>query len=98
MEQTADADAGAGGLRSGQRVRVRVGGHQPWGLAVEVIGHEGTGASIDYSDITGSRRRWPRPDDFPIGTEIETVIRRRLHGPDPPRWYYLMIWGAVGIT
>jgi len=86
-----ETGTGAVGLRSGQRVRVRVRGHQPWGLAVEIIGHEGTGASIDYSDIAGPRRGWPRPDDFPIGAEIEAVIRHRLRGPDPPRWYYLMI-------
>jgi hypothetical protein len=82
---------GAGGLRSGQRVRVRVRGHQPWGLAVEVAGHAGIGASIDYQDIAGPCRGWPRPDDFPVGAEIEAVIRNRLSGPDPPRWYYLMI-------
>jgi hypothetical protein len=43
---------GAGGLQSGQRVRVRVRGHRPWGLAVEIVGHEGIGASVDYLDIT----------------------------------------------
>jgi hypothetical protein len=83
--------AGAGGLQSGQRVRVRVRGHQPWGLAVEIVGHEGIGASVDYLDIAGPRRGWPRPDDFPVGAEVEAVIRNRLRGPEPPRWYYLMI-------
>ena len=83
--------AGVGGLRSGQRVRVRVRAHQPWGLAVEITGHEGIGASIDYQDIAGPRRGRPRPDGFPVGAEIEAVIRNRLSGPEPPRWYYLMI-------
>ena len=83
--------SGTGGLRSGQRVRVRVRGHQPWGLAVEIVGHEGIGASIDYHDIAGPRRGWPRPDDFPVGAEIEAVIGNRLSGPEPPHWYYLKI-------
>jgi hypothetical protein len=82
---------GVGGLRYGQRVRVRVGSHQPWGLAVEMAGHEGIGASIDYYDIAGPRRGWPRPDDFPVRAEIEAVIRTRRGGPEPPRWYYLKI-------
>jgi len=88
MEEVAD---GAEDLRLGQRVRVRVRGHQPWGLAVEIVGHEGIGASIDYDDIAGPDRGKPRPDDFPIGAEIEAVIRRRLSDRAPRRWYYLMI-------
>lgn len=82
---------GAKGLRFGQRAKVRVRGHQPWGLAVEVVGHEGVGASIDYLDIAGPDRGHPRPDDFPVGAEIEAVTRRRLSGREPPRWHYLMI-------
>jgi hypothetical protein len=82
---------GVGGLRLGQRVRVRVRGHQPWGLAVEIVGHEGIGASIDFLDIAWPGRGRPRPGDFPAGAEIEAVIRNRLSGPGPPRWYYLMI-------
>lgn len=58
MEETG---TGAGGLLSGQRVRVRACGHQMWGLAVEIIGHEVTRASIDYSDIAGPLRGWSRP-------------------------------------
>jgi hypothetical protein len=86
-----DAD-GIGFLRSGQRVRVRVLSHQPWGLAVEIVGHEGIGASIDYHDIAGPDRGSPRPGDFPIGAEIEALIRTRLNPPEAPlRWYYLMI-------
>ena len=72
-------------------MRVRGRGHQPWGLAGEIAGHEGIGASIDYQDIAGPRRGRPRPDDFPVGAEIEAVIRNRLSRPEPPRWYYLMI-------
>lgn len=84
-------DDGAEGLRSGQRVMVRVRSHQPWGLSVEMVGHESVGASIDYHDIAGPDRGSPRPDAFPIGAEIEAVTRKRLSGPEPPRWYYLMI-------
>ena len=87
----AEVDAGADKLRSGQRVRVRIRGHPPYGLAVEIAGHEGIGASIDWLDIAGPRRGRPRPGDFPVGAEIEAVIRGRLGGPGPPRWYYLMI-------
>jgi hypothetical protein len=43
-------------LRFGQRIVVRVRGHQPWGLSVEIVGHEGIGASIDYLDIAGPHR------------------------------------------
>jgi hypothetical protein len=86
----AEVDAGAGELRSGQRVRVRVRGHPPYGLAVEIVGREGIGASIDWLDIAGPRRG-RRPGDFPVGAEIDAVIRNRLSGPEPPRWYYLMI-------
>jgi len=87
----AEADAGAGGLRSGQRVRVRIRGHPPYGLAVEIVGHERIGASVDWLDIAGPRRGQPRPGDFPVGAEIGAVIRNRVGGPEPPRWYYLMI-------
>jgi hypothetical protein len=86
-----ETGAGAGGLRFGQHVKVRVRGHQSCWLSVEIVGHEGIGASIDYLDIAGPRRRWPRPDDFPVGPEIEAVIRNRLPGPEPPRWYYLTV-------
>jgi hypothetical protein len=87
----AEADGGAGELRSGQRVWVRVRGHPPYGLAVEIAGHEGVGASIDWLDLAGPCRGWPRPGDFPVGAEIEAVIRNRLGGPEPPRRYYLVI-------
>ena len=82
---------GVGGLGYGQRVGVRVRSHQPWGLAVVIAGHEGIGASIDYHDIAGPCRGWPRPDDFPVGAEIEAVIGNRPGGQEPPRWYYLKI-------
>jgi len=49
------------------------------------------GASIGWLDIAGPRRGRPRPGDFPVGAEIEAVIRNRLSGPEPPRWRYLMI-------
>jgi hypothetical protein len=86
-----EVDNGAAHPRSGQRVQVRVRGHRPWGLAVAIVGHESFGASIDYFAIAGPDRGIPRPDHFPIGAEIEAVIRNRLIGPKPPRWYYLVI-------
>ena len=83
---------GAEVLRGGQQVKVRVRSHQRWGLAVEIVGHEGIGASIDYQDVAGPDRGRPRPDDFPVGAEIDAVIRRRLNPPEGLwRWYYLMI-------
>jgi hypothetical protein len=81
-------------LRSGQEVRVRVRSHQPWGLAVEIVGHEGVGASIDYLDIAGpdGRTHRPSPSDFPVGAEIDAVVMRILNRSEMPRnWYYLMI-------
>jgi len=50
----AEVDGGVGELRSRQRVRVRVRSHRPYGLAVEIVGHEGIGASIDWLDIAGA--------------------------------------------
>jgi hypothetical protein len=58
---------------------------------VEIVGHEGIGASIDYLDTAGPRRGRPRPGDFPVRAEVEAVIRNGLGGPEPPRWYYLTI-------
>jgi len=77
--------------RVGVRAASGVRSHQPWGLAVVIAGHEGIGASIDYHDIAGPCRGWPRPDDFPVGAEIEAVIGNRPGGQEPPRWYYLKI-------
>jgi len=79
-------------LRSGQQVRVRVRSHEYWGLAVEIVGHEGIGASIDYLDIARPDGRAPSLSDFPVGAEIDAVIRRRLNRSErPANWYYLMI-------
>ena len=88
MGETGD---GAGCLRSGQRVNVIDRRLLPLGLSVEIVGHESLGAPIDYQDIAGPERGHPRPRDFPVGAEIEAVIRSRLNGPEPRRWYYLMI-------
>jgi ribosomal protein S1 len=88
------ADHGAGVvLEGGQRVRVRVRSHRHYGLFVDLVGHEGITGSIDWWDIAGPDRGRSRRDDFPIGTEVEAVIRRRL-GPSPEvrrRRHYLMI-------
>ena len=85
-----EIDDGAKSLRRGQRVKVKVGSHQPWGLSVKIVGHEDAGASIDYQDIAGPDRGMPRPDDFPIGTEFGAVIRGSLNTPER-RSYYLVI-------
>lgn len=86
-----ETGAGIGGLRCGQRVRVRVRSHQPWGLPLEIEGHEGVGASIDYLDIAGPCRGRPRADDFRVGAVVEAVIRKKPGGPEPPRGYYLKV-------
>jgi hypothetical protein len=81
----------AGGLWADQRVRVRIHSRQHYGLTVRIVGHENVPASIDWNDIAGPGRGRPRPDDFPVGAEVEAVIRNQLGGPEPPRWYCLMI-------
>lgn len=86
-----EIDDDADELRPGHTVKVRIRGHEPWGLPVAIVGHEEIGASIDYRDIAGPLKGWPRPDDFPVGAEIEAVIMNRAHGSEPPLWYYLMI-------
>lgn len=74
----------------GQRVKAIVRSHPYWGLSVEIVGREGVRASIDWLDIAGPDRGKPRPDDFPIGSEIEAVILKHLGGR-PPRFLHLSI-------
>ena len=79
--------------RPEQRVRVRVRSHQPWGLSVEILGYEGVPASINYLDMAKARGRSREglPEDYPVGLEFEATVRRKLGGPWPPRWIYLMV-------
>ncbi|MGI5485624.1 hypothetical protein [Microtetraspora malaysiensis] len=54
-------DAAGAELVPGQRVRVRVPQQHPWGVMVEILGHEGIGASIDGAAIdspSGADRAW----------------------------------------
>ena len=72
-----DADATAG-LEKGQRVRVRIRSHQVWGFLVEILGHEGLGASIDGLDTAGWSPVNGR-DDYPVGAELDAVILHIWH-------------------
>jgi hypothetical protein len=85
-------DAAAVELLPGQRVRARVLSHEPWGVMVEIIGHEQVGASIDMAHMFGrpltdreSAKLAPA-----IGAEIDAVVQqvRRWH---PPVWVRLSI-------
>jgi hypothetical protein len=85
-------DVAAGELLPGQRVRVRVLSHQPWGVVVEIVGHEGVGASIDMIELFGRGRSDQELAELTpaIGTEIDAVVEqiRRWH---PPVWARLSI-------
>jgi hypothetical protein len=75
-------------LMPGQAVQATVLSHHPWGVLVEIIGHEDAGlsASIDmiqqFSRITGSYdellARFP-----PVGSQINAVIEQ-IHRWHPP--------------
>lgn len=79
-------------LIPGQRVRARILSHQPWGVAVEVVGYEYVGASVDM--IEQFSRAGSEADLEamypPIGSEIDAVVQqvRRWH---PPAWVRLSI-------
>jgi hypothetical protein len=80
-------------LIPGERVRAKVVSHHPWGVIVEVIGHEDLGASIDmiqqFSRTVSSHDELL--DLYPaVGTEIDAVVEqvRRWH---PPAWVRLSI-------
>jgi hypothetical protein len=49
-------------LLPGQRVRVRILSHHPWGVKAEIIGHEQVGAS---ADLTGQSGAAVSPDKLP---------------------------------
>jgi hypothetical protein len=80
-------------LMPGQRVRVTVLSHHPWGVSTRIIGHERVGASVDmieqFGRTTASRQQllamYP-----PIGTEMDAVVQQvdRWH---PPAWVRLSI-------
>jgi hypothetical protein len=83
-------EAAAAGVVRGQRVRVNVVSHEPWGMMVTVRGHEGIGASVDAALIdspSGSPRALP--DEYPpIGVEIDAVVTE-VDRYNPPVWIRL---------
>ncbi|MET9774005.1 hypothetical protein ABZ023_06995 [Streptomyces sp. NPDC006367] len=81
-------ETGSLALMPGQKVRATVLGHHPWGVVVEIAGHENAGlsASVDmiehFSRTTGSHEEllalFP-----PVGSRIEAVIEQ-IHRWHPP--------------
>jgi hypothetical protein len=75
-------DVAAGELLPGQQVRVRALSHQPWGVVVEIVGHEGVGASIDMIELFGRGRSDQELAELTpaIGTEIDAVVEQIAGG------------------
>lgn len=72
-------------LLPGQRVRVRILSHHPWGVKAEIIGHEQVGAS---ADLIGQPGAAVSPDELPsvfprVGAEIDAVVQQ-VRRWDPP--------------
>jgi hypothetical protein len=69
-------DVTAAELLPGQRVCVRVLSHQPWGVTVEIVGHEGVGASIDMIQCFGGERMRREGAELTpaVGAEIDAVV------------------------
>lgn len=61
------------GLEPGQRVRIRIRSHQVWGFTVEILGHEGLGASVDDLDVVGWSPMNGR-GDYPVGAELDAIV------------------------
>ncbi|MCO5997457.1 hypothetical protein [Actinoallomurus rhizosphaericola] len=85
-------DVAAVELLPGERVRVRVLSHQPWGVGVEIVGHEGVGASIDMIQCFGGERMRREGAQLtpPVGAEIDAVVVE-VSRWDPPVWVRLSI-------
>ncbi|MEV0160294.1 hypothetical protein [Nonomuraea fuscirosea] len=85
-------DAAGAELVPGQRVRVRVTQQHRWGVMVEILGHEGIGASIDGAAIdspSGTGRAWL--GEYPAaGTEMDAVVQE-IRRWSPPAWVRLTI-------
>ncbi|WP_017573240.1 hypothetical protein [Nocardiopsis halotolerans] len=78
------------GLSPGDLVRVRVTSHQPWGVTTRVVGHEGTGSSVDAVRIDSPEGG--RADDpyFPeVGAELTAVVFRV--GTEQRPWVHLSL-------
>jgi hypothetical protein len=79
-------------LIPGQRVRVKVLSHHPWGVVVRIPGHE-VGASIDMIEQFGRTTadheellaRYP-----PVGAEVSAVVEQ-VRRFSPPAWVRLSI-------
>lgn len=72
-------------LLPGQRVRVRILSHHPWGVKAEIIGHEQVGAS---ADLIGQPGAAVSPDELPsvfprVAAEIDAVVQQ-VRRWDPP--------------
>ncbi|WP_240796538.1 hypothetical protein [Streptomyces sp. RFCAC02] len=81
-------ETGSLGLMPGQKVRARVLSHHPWGVLVEIDGHENAGFSASIDMIAQFSRTTSSHDELlalfpPIGAEVDAVIERirRWHPP-----------------
>ncbi|MGW2143525.1 hypothetical protein ACWCOT_04380 [Nonomuraea bangladeshensis] len=85
-------DAAGADLVPGQLVRVRVTQQRPWGVMVEILGHEGIGASIDGAAIdssSGAGRAWL--GEYPaVGMEMDAVVQE-IRRWSPLAWVRLTI-------
>jgi hypothetical protein len=83
-------DGEGSGLVVGTSVRASVLSHEPWGVMVQILGHETVGASVDagaIDSVLGLSRA--RPEEYPpVGDWIDAVVQqvRRYH---PPVWVRL---------
>lgn len=80
-------DAAGASLVPGQSVRVRVTGHEPWGVMVVIPGHEDIGASVDATVIdspSGNHRAFPW--EYPrVGSEVDAVVQQ-IRRYSQPSW------------
>ncbi|WP_181874444.1 hypothetical protein [Marinitenerispora sediminis] len=88
-------DSAAADLVPGARVRVRITGHEPWGVLAEVLGSPDTGASVDAGRIdspSGSPRALP--EEYPVlGSEVDAVVEA-VRRWSPPAWVRLTLRAA----
>ncbi|MFF4097734.1 hypothetical protein ACFYYY_28990 [Streptomyces sp. NPDC001834] len=75
-------------LMPGQKIQARVLSHHPWGVIVEIVGHENAGLSASIDMIQHYSRSVSSHDELlalfpPIGSQIDAVIERiqRWHPP-----------------
>ena len=75
-------------LTPGQKVRAKLLGHHPWGVLVEILGHEDAGLSASIDMIQQFGRTTRSHEELlalfpPIGSEINAVIEQ-IHRWHPP--------------